>query len=130
MNTEKIRSDFKQVVDWVQENIADKCPALLEYTKALTYEGQGTGYRVLCPGVLQLKVTGATYKGEDYSVHIEHQWVDADQAVEIASTKCIVNFLLNWKKDKRELCCALADILRKADIIENFKVEDKDKHLE
>lgn len=129
MNKEKIREDFKQVVDWVQENIAAKCPALLEYTKALTHEGHGTGYRVLCPGVLQLKVTGATYKGEDYSVHIEHQWIDADQAVEVASMKCMVNFLLNWKEDKRELLCALADIQRKADIIDNFKVEAIDKHL-
>lgn len=121
MNKEKIREDFKKVVDWVQENIADKCPDLIEHTNALIHEGRGTGYRILHPGVLQVKVTGATYHGE-------HQWVDADEAVDIASTKCIINFLLNWKEDKRELALALADIERKADILENFNVEAINKH--
>lgn len=119
MNEEKIRNDFKQVVDWVQKNIADKCPDLIEYTKAMILEGRGTGYRVLRPGVLQLKVTGATY-------HNEHQWVDADHAIEIASIKCIVNYLLNWREDKRDLEVVLTDIQCKADRIENFKVEDED----
>ena len=128
MNKEKIREDFKKVVDWVQENIADKCPDLIEHTNALIHEGCGTGYRVLHPGVLQVKVTDATHKGEDYSVDSEHQWVDADRAIEIASIKCIVNYLLHWKEDRLELALALADIVRKADILENFNVEAIDKH--
>lgn len=115
MNKEKIRKDFKKVVDWVQENIADKCPDLIEHSNVLIHEGRGTGYRVLHPGVLQVKVAGATYHGVP-------QWVDADEAVDVASTECIIKFLLNWKEDKRELALALADIERKADILENFNV--------
>lgn len=124
MNKEKIRNDFKQVVDWVQENIADKCPDLIEYLNALTHEGHDRGYRVLSPGVLQLKVTDATHKGEDYSVDSEHQWVDADIAIDMMSIKCIVNYLLNWKEDKRELEVALAWFERKAYTLENFNFEE------
>lgn len=113
MNKEKIREDFKKVVDWVQENIADKCPDLIEHTNALIHKGRGTGYRVLRPGVLQLKVTDATHNC---------QWVDADRAIETASIKCIVNYLLKWKEDKRELEVALTCLESKADILENFKV--------
>ena len=122
MNKEKIREDFKQVVDWVQENIADKCPDLIEYLNAVMHEEHNRGYRVLRPGVLQLKVTDATHKGEDYSVDSEHQWVDADRAIEIVSIKCIVNYLLHWKEDKAELKGALAYLERKASILENFNV--------
>ena len=123
MNKEKIRNDFKQVVDWVQENIADKCPDLIEYLNAPMREEQDRGYRVLRPGVLQLKVTDATYKGEDSSVDSESQWVDADRAIEVASIKCIVNYLLNWKWDSRELEMALYAIQRKEESLENFTVK-------
>ena len=124
MNKEKIREDFKKVVDWVQENIADKCPDLIEYINASLHEGHDRGYRVLRPGVLQLKVTDAIHKGEDYSVDSEHQWVDADRAIEIASIKCIINYLVHWRNDKSALGAALTSLECKEYSLEHFNVED------
>lgn len=115
MNTKKNTENFNKIIDWVQVNIADKCPDIVEYTSPLIYEGKGTGWRVLHPGVLQIKVYGNTG-------HSGPIWMFADEW-QCASEKCIVNYLLRWKLERRELESALAAIQRKEAILENFTVE-------
>ena len=108
------RENFKKVIDWVQENIADKCPEAAILTGGIATDR----YRVRTAGVLEVK-------GYDGCVAAdwEHRWMRADDAVDMLSDRCIAeDFLLNWELDRACLEALFEQSAERQNLLENFEV--------
>ena len=108
---ERNRENFKRILEWVQKNIADKCPEVVSVDNI--YVGK---YRITEPGVLDVVLYMYDRK---YKVG-EHWYVDAKDAMRFVTDDDVMDFLLNWPNDKWKLEYQLGRLIEKENQIDNF----------